>query len=82
MSPLQIEILLQHFYSPRGYSGQAKGSIAYREAMIDFEARGLLKRHHGDVYEITDLGTECVGRLCAVPMVTQSSTPRTQGSGA
>jgi hypothetical protein len=69
VSPLQIEILLQHYYSPRGYTGPSVGSESYREAVRLFTDRGLLDGY-GD---ITDKGRECVDRLRAVPMEVEAS---------
>ena len=70
MSPLQIEILLQHHYSPRGYTGYSVGSPAHKEAMGQFVLRGLLVPNYGGhgSYELTDKGQDTVQRLLAVPM--------------
>lgn len=64
MSPLKIEMLLQFYYSPDGYTGQSLGTPAYEMAMADFEAHGLLKDRR-----LTERGENAAHRLMAVPMV-------------
>ena len=76
MSPLQIEILLQFHYSPKGYTGHAVGSPAYVDAMRDFEKCGLLARPVGvDQWILTPRGQDAVDRLCAVSMLRDDDKP-------
>ena len=69
MTPLQINILLACYCSPRpraNFSGATWESPAATEAREQFRANGLMNEHST---ALTTAGNAIVAALCAVPMV-------------